>query len=532
MASKRRLPLDSTQISQLVGVVAAMAVVVLVNVLVARRYTRWDWTESKRYSLTPATVQTLRELPEPVQIWVLLGSADPLEQSVKQLLVAYQAETTKLDVHFVDPDRDVIALEDVKKKYKIETGRTEAGHVVADAIVVVARGDKHWFLTTSDMVQISNADDTKVSPREEQALTGAIRNVLGGEKVKLCFTSGHGEMSPLELGDQGVGLLKDVLEKDNYEVVGVDASAPNATEPFKECAVAIVPGLRGAFTKDETERLRTWLLGGGNLLLAASPITGDTQTGLVPAGLERALSPFGIALDEDVVIEEDPELAFPGGGGMRFVAEPKPHAITAGLVKSDAQRDVPRVVVQLARSMHRQSEADSAAPQDLLVTSSKAFGLTNVAGASEWKDAPHKRAGDLGGPLTIAMASERSKVAPSAPHGPRVVVLGSASMLTQASFREPLPVRGAALLVESAISWLAAKPQILDVPEKTEVAAGIRITDDSRSEIRRYVLLFMPATVALLGIAIAFLRRASEGKPKTEEPKAPSKTKSKAERKK
>ena len=94
------------QLSKLVGIIAAMIVVVLLNVLAARRYTRWDWTSNKRYSLSPATVQTLRDLPETIEVWVLVGPADPLQQSVKHLLVAYQAETTKLDVRYVDPDRD------------------------------------------------------------------------------------------------------------------------------------------------------------------------------------------------------------------------------------------------------------------------------------------------------------------------------------------------------------------------------------------------------------------------------------------
>ncbi|MBX3215116.1 MAG: GldG family protein [Labilithrix sp.] len=502
---------DPAQASVLVGIALAMIVVVLVNVAATRRFTRWDWTSNKRYSLTPATVQTLRELPETIQIWVLLGPADPLEQSVKQLLVSYQAETTKLDIRYVDPDRDVVALEDVKKRFKIETGRTEQGHVVADAIVVVARGDKHWFLSTSDMVEISAGDDTQVKPKEERALTGAIRNVLGSEKAKLCFTTGHGEMSPDDPGREGAGMLRDVLEKDNYELTVVDPGAPNAAEPFASCSVVVVAGLRGGFTNDETERLRTYLLGGGNLLLATSPITGSTETGLVPPNLDRALAPFGIALDEDLVIEEEPELAFPGTGGIRFVVQPRPHALTAALVKGDEKRDVPRTVIHFARSMRRVTEPGSASPADLLLTSQRSFGLVNISGASEWRDAPEKKAGDLGGPLPVAMAAERAKTSPSAPHGPRVVVLGSASPLTSPTFREPLPLRGAALFVESAISWLASKPQVLDVPDRTAVPAGIRITEDDRAAVRRYVLFMMPGTVAALGIVIALWRRRTEG---------------------
>jgi hypothetical protein len=90
-------------------------------------------------------------------------------------------------------------------------------------------------------------------------------------------------------------------------------------------------------------------------------------------------------------------------------------------------------------------------------------------------------------------------------------VIGSANVLTSPTFREPLPLRGGALFVECAISWLASKPQVLDVPERATVSAGIRITEDDRSAVRRYVLFLMPGTVAILGVFIALWRRRTEG---------------------
>ena len=232
---------------------------------------------------------------------------------------------------------------------------------------------------------------------------------------------------------------------------------------------------------------------------------------MVPAGLERALAPFGIALDEDLVVEEDAELAFPNAGGIRFVTLPRSHTTTSTLVRTDEKKDVPRTIVHFARSLHKVTEQGSATPTDLLATSPKAFGLMSIAGAAEWKDAPKKRPGDLGGPLVVAMAAERPKVSPSAPHGPRVVVVGTASVLTSPTFREPLPLRGAALFVENSMSWLAAKPQVLDIPDRPAVAAGIRITDDDRSKVQRYVVFIMPGSVALLGVVIAVWRRRTEG---------------------
>ena len=515
MARKLRLPaIDAAQASQLLSVVAAMAVIVLLNVIFARRFARWDWTGNKRYTLSVATVQTLHDLPDTIEVWVLLGPSDPIEQSVKQLLVAYQAETNKLDVHYIDPERDLLALEDLKKRFKIETGRSEQGHVTADAVVVVARGPKHWFITSSEMVEVATSDDTRVKPREERAVTGAIRNVLGGARTKVCFTTGHGEASPLDPSEHGAGLLKDVLDKDNYEVALVDLAAPNKPKPLEGCGVAIVAGLRGAFTTEEAERLRTWVLADGSLFIAAGPIFGgDGAAPLVPPGLERVLAPFGIALDEDVVAEQDPDLVFPEEEGLRFVAQPRQNPITIALVKTGS-REVPRVIVHRSRSLHRGADAGAASAQELLVTSAQAFGLRSIEGAARWKEPPQRRPGDLPGPFAIALAAERPKTSPSVPHGPRVVVVGTESVMTSVTFREPLPYRGGALFTEGAISWLAAQPQVLDVPEKAAVSAGMKIDEESRGTIRRYVVLFMPATVALLGIAIAVFRRAGEGAPK------------------
>ncbi len=506
---------DLSKASQLVGVVMAVVVVVLLNVASARRFTRWDWTANKRYSLSPATVQTLHDLPDVLQVWVLLGSADPLGQSVKQLLVAYQGETGKLEVHYVDPDRDTLAFEDLRKRFSIDSGRTEAGHIVADAVVVVARGENHWFVTSGELVELADADAARVRPREERALTLAIRNVVGGgTKLRLCFTSGHGEMSPLDAGERGAGALREILEKDNFTVAQVDLSSAETQKPLEGCAVAIVAGLQSPFAPEESERLRTWLLEDGNLFLAASPLPPTMRPDSRPSTGEfsRVLGPFGIALDADIVTEPALDEALALSGGFRFLAQARKHPVTAALVASDHARDVPRIVVDFTRSMHASTESGSVIANELLSTSPRAYGLVRLEGAAEWKETPKQQAGDLSGPLTLAMAAERPRASAAKLRGPRVVVTGTSRMLGGSAFREAATYRGGALFASSALSWLASKPQILDVPEKAAVATGMRVSEASRSEIRRYVVFFMPATVAMLGIAMAVFRRAGEGK--------------------
>ena len=75
------------------------------------------------YTLSPATLLTLHALGERVQIDVLLSSRDPLANSVKFLLSAYQAETDRLVVRYVDPDRHPADFLALQQKYGIEAGK-------------------------------------------------------------------------------------------------------------------------------------------------------------------------------------------------------------------------------------------------------------------------------------------------------------------------------------------------------------------------------------------------------------------------
>jgi len=521
-----RLPrwLTPAQLVPLVGIAAGMFAVVVGNVLAARHFRRWDWTRGQRYTLSPATAETLHDLDASVEIWVLMGSGDPLLLSVKQMLVAYAAETTRLEVHYIDPDKDAIQLLDVRRRFKIEAARAEDGRVVTDASIVVAHGDRHWFIGPQDLVEITESDDRRAKPREEQALTYAIRNVLSGQKARLCFTTGHDEMSTKDPGPQGVGVLKDLLEKDNYEVVDVELKDPATKEPLKDCSVVVIASPRAAFTPDEEARVRTYVMTGGNLLAAVSPIGGVSDTGLVPPGLESVLAPFGVTLDEDVVIERDATKIVPEQIGA-FTVTPKPHAVTSSLVKADHQvREPPRILLLRPRSLRAAQHADrDAKPVELLTTTREAFGVTSVRGAASWPfEGPEKTPRDLPGPLVVAMASERPKLNAKAAHGPRAVIVGTGSILQPLNWAEPAADRGAAFFLESAVSWLSTRPIILDVPDKPAGLGAIRISDDSRTEIWRYVLLYVPGSAALLGLAVALRRKNTEGRVWKVAPRGPS----------
>src|SRR5690242_9721067 len=68
----------ATKFSAIMGLVAAMVLALLANVVAGRHYHRWDFTKSGLYTLSRATVETLHALGEPIRIDVLVPASDPL----------------------------------------------------------------------------------------------------------------------------------------------------------------------------------------------------------------------------------------------------------------------------------------------------------------------------------------------------------------------------------------------------------------------------------------------------------------------
>ncbi len=487
--------LFSRKRSAAIGASAALAIAVFVNILAARHYKRWDVTETGRYTLTDVTRSTLRGLDEPIDVWVLLGAGDPMRERVRQTLIGYSAESPQLSVHMIDPDRDAAAFEDLRRRFNLETGRTEQGTQVADAIAIVSSGDKRWYLTPTDFVEVGDSGD-RAALQEERAFTTAIRNVIAGERAKLCFVTGHGEMRIRGEG-RTLEALRTLLEKSNYDPIEVDTSLPNAM--FETCAAVVVASPRAGFSAAEATLLKRYLDGGGGLFAAIGLLEGAN----VGAGsLAEVFASFGIAIDNRLIFELDPARKIPETHGSRFIADAKAHPLTAALAKREGS-DVPRAIVQLAQPMLRVSGHST--PVDLLTTSRQAIAKSLPTGdGAPLSFEPSQ--GDQAGPFVIAMASERAATN-DATRGARVVASSTGGLFEPRNWNEPSSARGAAFFVEGAISWVAKRPPVLDIPARSSLAAGLRISDESRVAIQRYVLVYMPVAAILLAIAVALRRR-------------------------
>lgn len=505
-----------TKFGAIVGLVAAMILAMLVNVFAARHYKRWDFTQGGLYTLSRATIETLRNLGEPIRIDVLVPASDPLSLSLRHLLTAYGAETTRLAVHFTDPDRHAAEFLAVQRKYD---ERVIDGRVISDAAIVISRGDRAHFVTPRDLVEVEDADDSRARPKLEQALTVGIRAVVSTEQTQICFTSGHGEKS-IEQGATGLAALRDRLRLNGHEVVTIatkaQANDDSARSSFSGCRVVVVAGPDEKLPADEAQKLISFVEQGGNVLIAAGPVPDDKSELYEDLGLGPILEKFGLELNKNFIFETDPRLRSSRGFGETFMPITRPHAVTEGFLGAETTGTGP--IFTVVSSMKATGKG-SAATTPLLVTSDDAFGMVNFFAWAKNPSDPVAKDGDAKGPLTVSYAAELPARA-GATRGSRLVAIASSSPMMGENWMSD-DLRGTAIFVESSIAWLASSPTPIDIPKKPAMAASLRISEDALTSIFRYVVIFIPLASALVGIAIQLRRRSTERrrepKPRDEE---------------
>jgi hypothetical protein len=497
-------------ISGMVAVAAAVVLAVLVNILSARHYRRWDFTDDGLYTISRVTEQTLKTLPDEVTIHILLAQNDPLALTLRHLLEAYQAIGPKLTVEFVDPDRDPAGFIAVQQKYGIAAGRSEDGKIITDASVIIARGERRHFITADELVDVEQGEETRARSKVELMITAGLKRVTAGLPPRVCFTSGYGEPLIDDGGMEGLDALHDRLDKLNYEVKQLTPLRElEGADDIDGCKLVVVPGPDQRVEAEDVTRLVRYFESGGNVLVFAGPEIDASGKGFVDQGLAPLLAAGGIRRRNDLVFERDPARTWSTGHGASLLAVLAKHAITEPLIEVG---DAFGIVMTLMSSLEAIPDA-AAAPTALLTTSDEAFGMRDFVAWAENPVTPEPAPHDRPGPLALAYAVEL-------PNRSRMVVFGTKSPVAAASWKNPR-YQGTALLVESVISWLASETIVLDIPQKPARQLGANITEEMVTGAIWKLGVLLPLAAALTGVGVSLRRRAGGGGRRKDAPAEP-----------
>ncbi|MYA51740.1 MAG: hypothetical protein F4185_05320 [Chloroflexi bacterium] len=462
---------------------AALAIVVVLNVIASATDASWDFTATRQFGIAPQTVQALAALPADVDVTgFVVTDEDGLHyQGTAEGYLRQFAKHAgdRLSYRFVDPELEPA------------TAR-EFGVVSAPLLLFTAPA-------TGLRASVGAGE------LSEQQLLTAILTATGAQQHVIYFLTGYGERSITDLrsGGSGLGLAAAGLRADGYRVESL-MLADTGSVP-DDASLLVVAAPRQPIPDVEEQAIIRWLADGGRALfmLDASSETRDTMAGLLAAwGLETVpgtLVDLGRSAAGDartLTVQRDQYLGQTSVTEGGAIVEPLGATLFPGAI---AFRPGGVVAARIERG-----DPVPVRFEPLVTTSGDSWAVEGME-----EDPVAGR--DIPGPHTahlIAQASALATDAPSQAFDPASVrttlaVLGDADFASNRHFGN---VSNADFFLNT-VNWLLEDRSLIAVRPKQEVFRPLVLTVPEYNLVRYVSWFLLPALIAAAGVVVWWRRR-------------------------
>ena len=445
-----------------------LGILVFINILTHRHKFRWDLTETSVYTLAPQTQKIAANLPRKVTLTAFFEAGNARRNEFKRLADGYQALTDKIEVAFVDPDRNPAIV----KQY----GITTYGTVVLE----------------------SGKQETKIKQATEENLTNALLQVTRDQQKKIYFLSGHKEKNIEDKERNGYSQAKQALEQDHYKVEQLLLLQTGKVPD--DANALIINGPQKALQESEIAAVEAYLNTGGAVLLLLDP---RQDSGLTPF-LER----WGVDIRDDLVIDPLAKL-FGADYTTPIVSQISDHPITREMGQ--------QTIYPMVRSV-------SAITTEGLETMEILF-----SGPKSWAESDYQSGKvrldpgiDLQGPVPVAVVSSKEiipadRVEPNPdappdaqPSGPpasvkkaHLVVVGDSDFAGNQYFS----LYGNGDFFLNAASWLAKEENLISIRPRKRKWSPITLTETQGNLTFILGIIVFPGLVILTGFRVWWKRR-------------------------
>ncbi|MEL6383050.1 MAG: Gldg family protein [Cyanobacteria bacterium J06626_18] len=483
----------STQVgtNAAISVIALLVILGLVNFLGVKYSTRLDLTETRLYTLAPASQSIVRELDRPVRLVVFDTVQNP--QDV-QLLEGYRRLNDQFSYDYIDPFADPVTA--------------QAFNISQPGAVFLEVGEDRRFLqTVGDPANPQTLGTPEVL--SERQLTNALEQIVSDRTLTVYFVQGHEEYP---IGDTDAGLQQAIsgLEEKNYVVNPLDLTETQSVP--EDASVVVVAGPAQDFLEAEVDALTDYLAAGGGVFLMLDPRT--------DAGLNSLLDDWGILLDDSLVLDLSGAGQFAElGPAALIVTDYGDHPITQEfgngrsffpIARPVETRDLPSITSTPLLITNAQSRAESIADDGNLSFDPEAppdgpyvlgAALSRpVETATTNTDVGASNADEATADADVADTEETPPQAAEA----RMVLIGNSRFATDGTFEQQL--NGDIFL--NAVSWLGREGDAtLSIRPKTVTNRRILMSAQQAWGLSIFSLLILPATGLALAIVMALQRR-------------------------
>jgi ABC-2 type transport system permease protein len=455
-------------------VVAALAIVVGVNLVVDQIPAKLDMTQERLYSLSDQTKKLLDGLAVDVTI-TMLGRPGSEDKLVKEVLDKMAARSRRIRLQTVDPETNP----GWAKTYST-TGSLRVGSLVVAVSDTKYRTIDQYDLYNYQMNQQTYQQEV-TSLAAEQRVVSALQFVTAAKVVTVYVLKGYDATDLTSYG------LTQSVEGKNYAVKELDLIAAGRVPADADVVLLADPGLD--LSAADAEHLRTYLAAGGRLMV----LNLEHLAARAPQ-LEELLGNYGLGLQRLLVIEGDTN-RFAYSRPYYLLPKYSYHDIVAPLSKANLPLLMPGAMALKVLDLKKKALTI----EELLTTSENSWGKLNYSSATS----VDKQAGDVDGPFTLAYAVT-DPARTTGGRDTKLVVTSSASFL-QTGLQQV--AAGNADFFLNSLSWLSEKKDEISVSAKSLRSYPLRINTLWGLILSAVVVLALPLGVLGAGFGIWLRRR-------------------------
>lgn len=449
-------------------IVLTTALVIAANLLLRQapsKYTEFDVTKEKLYSLTEDSYRFMDSLQEDITIYVL-SPRDSMNLDVLETLSRYEDYSGHIRAEYVD----------ISSNPSFAQQYTDAA--VSERSLIVASEKRSKYIDYSELYQSELSYETYAYETTgydaEGQITSALHYVTMEEMPKVYVLEGHGE------GVLETGFLS-VLTKLNIEY---ETLSLLKTEEVPEDARGLIVNAPAAdLSKDDAEKIRAYLEGGGDALF----VCGYSQEAL--PNYQSLFSDYGITIAEGMVVETDREHYYQNM--LYLLPEIQYDEMTASVWDG-------YIFAPYAAGIVMDNEAREAGEvYYLLQTTADSFARTNpdeVSGSEKTKQ-------DIDGPFALGARAARQTA-----DGESTIVVYTSAVIFE-EMADEIVAGNNKKLFESAVRGFGAVESGVSIPVKSYYAGFLTVPALEFILIGLIIVLALPLGLLVTGLVIWLQRR-------------------------
>lgn len=452
---------------------AAIVLAVLINLLVGaipKRYTEFDLSAAKMYTLGDSSRQLMQSLDQDVTVYYLCetGSEDAI---ITKLLDHYADESG----HFHWEQKDPALYPTFAAQYGAENASTGS--------LIVVSGENSEVLNAAELYEYDYSDyyttgAANVTFGGEKQISSAIYKLTAAAESHAYYTTNHGEQAL-------TSTLTDALESQNLTVSALDLLSQTIPE---DCDLLVINDPAQDFSGagslvDELGQLRSYLSNGGRVLLL-------TDSYYSTPNLDAVMAEFGLTRTEGLVVEGDTNHYLNGYPALYLLPD---YASTEESTALDGVNTSRRVLLQMAQGITL-TETEHVVSDALLVSSDSAYSKPEGYEMTTTEKAD----GDIAGPFTLAAYARNEDT------GAQVIWVNCGNMDNEGIYQV---IPGNVTFLQGCAASLAGQESAVLIDSKALEAAPLEVPGIATSTLGLLFVIVLPAALLAVGAVVVVLRR-------------------------